>query len=102
MTNIIPLDIPELEGHEAFEVLRVWIDKGFGQKFVFCPHIHKDPGAWGMILADIIRQVAKALSMNESGVVDQQKYEKIQERIKILFEAEWGFPTDDPQCQAVS
>ena len=93
--ELIPLNPPEFDGEEAIEVLRVWLDRGArsqSQKFVVLPKISDDPGAWGILLVDIARQVANtyAASAQQNG----NTYPKVLNRIKELFDAEWGYPTE--------
>jgi len=93
--ELTPLDPPHLDGEEAFEVLRVWVDRGpqsKSQKFVVLPRISKDPGAWGILLVDIARQVANAYTASEPE--NKEIYSVVLNRIKELFDAEWNYPTD--------
>jgi len=93
--KMIPLDPPTFEGHEAREILRVWLDCSPNDdaynKFVLLPKISKDPAAWGLILVDIARQVANAYA--ESEPQNENIYSFVLNRIKELFDAEWDYPT---------
>ena len=92
--NLIPLDPPEFDGEEATEVLRVWVDYGppKSQRFVVLPRLSNDPGAWGILLVDIARQVANAYAVSEPQ--NDKIYSIILNRIKELFDAEWEHPTE--------
>ena len=75
----------------AHEVLRVWSGQDLPQQYVV-ETIWDDPGAWGLLLVDVARHVAKAYEgshgINESDALD---------RIKQLLDAEWSSPTDEPE-----
>jgi hypothetical protein len=93
--ELTPLDPPHFEGEEAIEVLSVWLDRderSRSQKFVVMPKmLSDDPGAWGILFADIARQVAKAYAVSEPQ--DDNTYSEVLNRIKVLFDAEWDYPT---------
>ena len=96
--NMIPLDPPAIEGDEAREILRVWVDKSpepTFNKFVIFPRISKDPIAWGYLLVDIARHVANAYVASEPE--NDKIHSAVLDRIKALFDAEWENPTDP--CQ---
>lgn len=44
---------------KAVEVLRVWAAPGLPHQLTIC-RVWNDPGAWGLLLADIARHVAAA------------------------------------------
>lgn len=71
---------------EAVEVLRVWAAPGSPQQLTMRT-CWKDPGAWGLLLADVARHAAKAYQ--REGKDPQQ----VLERIRELFDAEWSSPT---------
>jgi hypothetical protein len=73
----------------AVEVLRVWAAPGTPQQLTLRT-AWKDPGAWGVMLADIARQAAQAYA-NEG-----QDPQLALARIRELFDAEWSQPTDAP------
>ena len=75
---------------EAREVLRVWAEPNSPQQLTL-KTTWKDPGAWGLLLADVARQAARAYA--EEGVSEADALE----RILALFRAELASPTDDPQ-----
>ena len=93
--KLMPLDPPNFDGEEAIEVLRVWLDRGSrsnSQKFVVRPRISDNPGAWGILLVDIARQVADAYAASEPH--NNDIYSTVLDSIKELFDAEWGYSTD--------
>lgn len=82
------LDPPPIAGsnHEAVEVLRVWAAPGSPQQLTLRT-CWKDPGAWGLLLADVARHAAHAYQR------EGQNPEQVLERIRQLFDAEWLSPT---------
>jgi hypothetical protein len=75
----------------SFEILRVWGGNDLPQQYTLNT-TWEDPGAWGIMLVDIARHAAKAYG-NAGNITEQETLE----RIKQLFDAEWGKPTDAPQ-----
>ena len=75
---------------QAVEVLRVWAAPGDPQQLTLRP-TWKDPGAWGLLLADIARHAANAYES------EGEKREATLARIRESFEAEWSAPTDAPE-----
>ena len=85
------LDVPPIANShaQAVEVLRVWATPGQPQQLTLRT-TWKDPGAWGLMLADIARHAANAYhNEGEDRAVALA-------RIRQLFEAEFARPTDDP------
>lgn len=74
----------------AVEVLRVWAVSGEGQQFSLQP-IWKDPGAWGLLFVDLARYLAHVYEK------EGMNGEEALLRIREMFDAEWGKPTDDPE-----
>jgi hypothetical protein len=72
----------------AVEILRVWGGKNLPQQCSLNT-TWDDPGAWGLLLADIARHAAKAYTIS-IGMAEQ----KALSRMKQLFDAEWNNPTD--------
>ena len=92
--NMTPLAPPNFDGEEGKEILRVWSgNESEYNKFVLLPRISKDPSAWGGILVDIARHVAKAYA--DANPQNDKVYSTILNRIKQGFDAEWEFPTDE-------
>ncbi len=86
----IELRVPQevLDDPESRELLRVWLS-GESQRFVLRPDVWDDPAAWGLLLADLARHVAYAYAQKQGG-----DPERVLERIKAGFDAEWISPTD--------
>lgn len=74
----------------AREVLRVWARSGERQQFVLQP-TWDDPAAWGLMLVDIARHVAKSYAQRG------HRENEVLRRIHAAFVAEWEHPTDDPE-----
>ncbi|HYD87478.1 MAG TPA: DUF5076 domain-containing protein [Vitreimonas sp.] len=73
---------------EAAEVLRVWINADRSMDVSLIPAF-PDPSAWGILLVDIARHVARAYA--KEGLA---KEEDTLAGIRELFHAEWDSPTD--------
>lgn len=82
------LDLPPIavSHSEAVEVLRVWAMPGSPQQMTLRT-CWKDPGAWGLLLADVARHAAQAYQR------EGQNPEQVLARIRQLFDAEWSSPT---------
>ncbi len=78
---------PNAKNAGAVEVLRVWAEPGAAQQLVL-QTTWKEPGAWGLLLADVARHAAKAYAAE--GVPEAQALD----RILQLFRAELAAPTD--------
>jgi Domain of unknown function (DUF5076) len=76
---------------EAVEVLRAWVANG-GLICAVRPTTWKDPGAWGIVLADAARHVANAIR-DEVGDEPSATVAKIRE----MFNRELSAPTDEPK-----
>lgn len=70
----------------AVEILRVWAVPGQAQQ-VSLQATYEDPGAWGLMLADLARAYEQ----------DGHNPDQILDRIRQLFDAEWSNPTDEPK-----
>jgi hypothetical protein len=68
------------------EMARIWIADG-DQHVVLSPKLWDDPGAWGLMLVDLARHVARAYA--QSGSSERAVLEKIRQ----AFDAEWSLPT---------
>lgn len=79
---------------EAIEVLRVWAAPDSPQQLTLRT-TWKDPGAWGLLLADVVRHAAQAYER------DGHDESEVRGRIREAFDAEWASPTDDPTGLAV-
>jgi hypothetical protein len=86
---------PSALEHGGTEVLRAAIVEG--GLHVSLRRAFDDPEAWGMLIADITRHVARIYA-NESNIPETQTIE----RIRNLFDAEMDAPTDLGSTGAIS
>ncbi len=75
---------------QAVEVLRVWAAPGSPQQLTLRT-TWRDAGAWGLLLVDVARHVAKAYAQ------EGQDPRVALARIREFFDAEWQSPTDEPR-----
>jgi hypothetical protein len=68
----------------AQEILRVWAVEDESQYFAIDPKIWSDPAAWGLLLVDIARHVARAIAQTSD-----QSEETVLARIRQGLGAEW-------------
>ena len=89
------LAIPPMaqEDPESFEIARVWIAMK-NQHCTLKVGVWDDPTAWGILLADLARHVAKAYH-EDKGLDEEETLIRIQEG----FAAEFDSPTDTPTGQ---
>jgi len=85
-----PLPIPSAAemNAESTEVLRLW---KVGQQVILRHDAWEDPAAWGLMLVDIARHVARACAQ------ERQDEEEVFQRILSGFCAEIEAPTDTPR-----
>jgi hypothetical protein len=85
------LAIPEAAKRDpkSFELLRVWVANK-DQHVSLRVGVWKDPAAWGIMLADLIRHIVNAYEQDT-------RMDRLQsfERIKAGLFAELGSPTDE-------
>jgi len=86
------LELPPIASanSKSVEVLRVWAAPGEPQQLVL-KTTWKEPGAWGLMLADIARHAANAYA-NEG-----RDRTEVRARIREMLDAEFSAPTDEPQ-----
>jgi hypothetical protein len=86
------LELPPIASanSKSVEVLRVWAAPGEPQQLVL-KTTWKEPGAWGLMLADIARHAANAYA-NEG-----RDRTEVLARIREMLDAEFSAPTDEPQ-----
>lgn len=72
----------------AMEITRIWCIRG-EQQFVLASDVWDDPAAWGLLLADLARQVAKSYAESSPQVSERTALE----RVKEGFDIEWEHPT---------
>ena len=76
---------------QSVELLRAWLLDG-RLNCVLLPTVWKEtPGAWGLLLADVVAHLANALS-EETGLSRQE----LHSRIRLALLAELERPTDTP------
>jgi hypothetical protein len=86
------LELPPMAASnaQAFEVLRAWTAPGEAQEVVL-KTTWKNPGTWGLMLADIARHAANAYA-NEG-----HDREEALRQIRQMMNAEFADPTDEPR-----
>lgn len=84
------LDAPPIATADkgAVEVLRVWAAPGQSQQLTLRT-TWKNPGAWGLLLADVANHAANAYAS------EGQDREEVLARIVAMFRAELDRPTDE-------
>jgi len=83
------LEAPEMSKNtRAMELIRVWLIDG-KPTCVITPNLWEDPSAWGLLLADLIRHLGNAYSL------EGHSREKTIARIKHVFDVEWDDPTSE-------
>ena len=78
-------------GAQAFEIMRLWVVRDQGQHISLRHDVWEDPAAWGMMLVDIARHLAKAYAK------DGNSEAAVMTRIYEGFAAEIASPTDSPK-----
>jgi len=73
----------------AQEIARVWVADG-NLHVSLATEVWSDPAAWGLVLVDIARHVARSYA-HTSGLEESEAFS----RIMAGFEAEASSPTDD-------
>jgi hypothetical protein len=86
---------PAAMEHGGVEVLRAVIVEG--GLHVSLRRAFDDPEAWGMLIADITRHVARIYATE-----DKFREQETVERIRAIYEAEMDAPTDPGTTSALS
>jgi len=86
---------PAAAEHGGVEVLRAVIVDG--ALHVSLRRAFDDPEAWGMLIADVSRHVARIYAAEQ-----QMPEEETLARIRAIFEAEMDVPTDPGTTHALS
>lgn len=73
---------------DAMELLRVWHVNG-EQEFVIASNVWEDPAAWGLLLADLARQITDSYGTNSA----YGNQNEVLQRIKQGLDIEWANPT---------
>ena len=81
-----------LRDKAAFELLRVWVAEQ-GQHVSLRAGAWEDPFAWGIVLADLARHIARAEGLARKDF----DLEAFMERMLEGFQAEIESPTDDAE-----
>jgi len=86
------LEIPKAvqEDKDTVEIARVWASHG-KQIVTLDPGVWRDPACWGLLLVDLAAHVANAYEQ-----MTGMDCQKVLDRIREGFDAEWGSPTDTP------
>jgi hypothetical protein len=77
---------------DSTEILRLWKMPEIGQQVILRHDAWEDPAAWGLMLADIARHVARAHAQ-------EGQDEEVFQRILAGFRAEIESPTDTPRAE---
>ncbi|MBL8901131.1 MAG: DUF5076 domain-containing protein [Planctomycetes bacterium] len=88
--NELPIPPAAKSARQAIELARVWAADG-AQHVCLQTGVWADPAAWGLMLVDLARHVARAYE--QTGTCSR---EDALARIRAAFDAEWAHPTDDP------
>ncbi len=89
--NSLPVPAAAKSNADSTEILRLRKVPGVGQQVILRHDAWDDPAAWGLMLADIARHVARAYAQ------EGQDEEEIFQRILAGFRAEIESPTDTPR-----
>ena len=89
--NTLPIPPAAEINSESTEVLRPWKVPEAGQQVILRHDAWDDPAAWGLMLADIARHVARAHGQ------EGEDEEEVFQRILAAFRAEIESPTDTPR-----
>ena len=86
------LGIPPIAeaSEDSVELLRLWAVRGAGQQIILRHSAWKDPAAWGLVLLDIARHVARAHAQ------EGKNEEEVFQLILAGFRAELESSTDTP------
>jgi len=93
--NELPVPVQAAADESARELVRVWAAGG-QQHVALASGLWHDPGAWGIVLADLSRHLARAYVQTE-GMAESD----VLRRIREAFDAEWNRPTDKPKGSAL-
>lgn len=86
----LPIPPDARSDSSARELARVWAARG-EQHVSLDPAAWSDPAAWGLLLVDLARHVAKAYEQTQG-----RDSSEVLARIREAFDAEWDAPTDTP------
>lgn len=88
MEDLEELPIPQaiLGAASKAEMARIWIADG-NQVVILSPRAWDDPGAWGLMLVDLAKHVARSYAAK--GIAAETALSRIRE----CLDAEWKHPT---------
>ena len=86
----LPVPPAAVADESATELARAWAAQG-RQHVSLAAEAWEDPAAWGIMLVDLARHVARAYEQTQG-----QTFESALARIREGFDAEWESPTDEP------
>jgi hypothetical protein len=90
MKKELPIPAACVEAKSAIELVRVWAADG-AQHVSLATGLWPDPAAWGILLVDLARHVARAYEAT-SGAPSAASLARIRE----AFDVEWRSSTDTP------
>lgn len=85
----LPIPVAAQNDSNSIEIIRVWIADN-GQHFTIRVGLWDDPAAWGLLLADLVRNIAKSYEQDSA-----LNPETTITRICEAFSAEMESPTDE-------
>ncbi|MBX3442556.1 MAG: DUF5076 domain-containing protein [Planctomyces sp.] len=86
----LPIPDSAAADQDARQVLSIW-STNEGTQVALDPWIYDDPGCWGLLLADLVKHVARAYEASTGA-----DSIRVVARVRELFDAEWEHPTDTP------
>ncbi|MBE3038142.1 MAG: DUF5076 domain-containing protein [Chloroflexi bacterium] len=90
MSGELPIPGVAADDGTAVEIVRVWVAKR-AQHVSVATGVWEDPAAWGIMLVDLAKHIAKAYSQTQG-----HDYASALARIKEGFDVEWDSATDRP------
>lgn len=84
----LPVPPAAAQSESARELARVWAADG-RQEVVILTDVWEDPAAWGLVLVDLARHVARAYAEQKG----RDESETLR-RLRSAFDAEWATPTE--------
>lgn len=71
------------------ELVRIWLDKNENQVFLISRSGWDDPAAWGLLLVDLAKQIARQYADTSSSFSEGAALERIRQGLDM----EWRHPT---------
>ncbi len=88
MIQELPIPGSAISDKNAIELIRVWVAGG-QQHIALATDVWEDPEAWGLMLVDLAKHIARAYAQSE-----EYEFEKTLGLIKSGMDMEWSSPTD--------